>query len=206
MLEGLPYGSIEVICGSMFSGKSEELIRRLRRASIAKLKIQAFKHSIDNRFHADNVASHSGFSLSAHPVQSSAQIRNLLLPGVQVVAIDEAQFFDDDLPELCQQMADDGIRVVVAGLDQDFLGRPFGPMAVLLCVAEKVDKLSAICVQCRRPASRSQRLINGEPAPIDSPVIVVGAEESYEARCRHCHRIPGMPEKTEKINSFYEKV
>lgn len=189
MHEGFPYGSIEVVCGSMFSGKSEELIRRVRRAKIARLKVQVFKHSLDIRFHKKKVSSHSGYEIEAHPVNDVRQIRDLILKDTQVVGIDEAQFFGDEIVELCQEMANDGKRVIVAGLDQDFRGKPFGPMPTLLAIAEHVDKLSAICMQCRRPASRSQRLINGEPAPTDSPVIHVGADERYEARCRHCHKV-----------------
>lgn len=189
MHEGLPYGSIEVVCGSMFSGKSEELIRRVKRATIARLNVQVFKHSIDDRFDQVKVASHSGFTCEASAVANVGQIKELLKPGVQVVGIDEAQFFGEELSPLCQDLANRGIRVIVAGLDQDFLGRPFGPMPTLLCIAENVDKLTAICTKCGRPASRSQRLINNKPAPADSPVIVVGASERYEARCRHCHEI-----------------
>ncbi|MCD4785948.1 MAG: thymidine kinase [Candidatus Eremiobacteraeota bacterium] len=189
MHEGFPYGSIEVISGGMFCGKSEELIRRVKRASIARLKVQVFKHSIDNRYNDILVTSHSGFTYEAHAVVNIEQIRKLLKPDTQVVGIDEAQFFSDSLPALCRELADNGIRVIVAGLDQDFMGRPFGPIPVLLAIAEHVDKLTAICMKCGRPATRSQRLIDGKPAPSDSPVIVVGASESYEARCRNCHEI-----------------
>jgi len=189
MHEGSPKGSIEVICGSMFSGKSEELIRRLKRASIAKLKVQVFKHCFDDRFHNMKIVSHSGFTFEGFAVSSVKQILDNLKPDSQVVGIDEAQFFATELINLCQNLANKGIRVIVAGLDQDFAGRPFGCMPELLCIAESVDKLSAICTQCGMPASKSQRLIDGQPAPADSPVIVVGAEEKYEARCRHCHEI-----------------
>ncbi len=192
MHEGYPEGTIEVICGSMFSGKSEELIRRVKRATIARLKVQVFKHSYDNRFDAVNISSHGGYSFKAMPVNDVSQIEELLDEDTEVVAIDEAQFFDNTLVDLCQKLADEGRRVIVAGLDQDFLGRPFGPMPYLLCVAESVDKLHAICMKCGRPASRSQRLIDGKPASPDSPVIEVGAKERYEARCRHCHEIPGV--------------
>lgn len=191
MHEGCPNGSIEVICGSMFSGKSEELIRRVKRASIARQKVQVFKHSLDDRFHKMEIASHSGFKSEAFAVNRTSQIEELLNNDTKVIAIDEAQFFDDDLPVLCQKLADEGRRVIVAGLDQDFLGRPFGPMPTLMSVAESVDKIHAICIKCGRPASRSQRLIDGKPAPADSPIIVVGADETYEARCRQCHEIPG---------------
>jgi thymidine kinase len=189
MHEGSPKGSIEVICGSMFSGKSEELIRRLKRASIAKMRVQVFKHSFDDRFHDMKIASHSGFTFEGYAVQTVEQITDMLKPETQVVGIDEAQFFEKSLIDLCEKLAAKGIRVIVAGLDQDFIGRPFGCMPELLCVAESVDKLSAICTKCGMPASKSQRLIDGKPAPLDNPVIVVGAEEKYEARCRHCHEI-----------------
>jgi thymidine kinase len=190
MHEGCPDGSIEVICGSMFSGKSEELIRRIKRASIARQKVQVFKHSLDNRFHDMEIASHSGFKYIAHAVNNVTVIEQILDEDTKVIGIDEAQFFGEELIELCEKLAKDGKRVIVAGLDQDFLGRPFGPMPVILSIAESVDKLHAICLKCGRPASRSQRLINGKPAPADSPIIVVGAAESYEARCRQCHEVP----------------
>ena len=190
MHEGEIYGSIEVICGSMFSGKSEELIRRLKRATIARQKVQVFKHTLDDRFHKVKVASHSGYTFEAYAVKDTSQIEEMLHEDTRVVGIDEAQFFENDLVDLCQKLADSGRRIIVAGLDQDFLGRPFGCMPAVLAVAESVSKLSAICMVCGRPASRSQRLINGKPAPADSPVIVVGASEAYEARCRKCHEIP----------------
>lgn len=190
MHEGISNGSIEVICGSMFSGKSEELIRRVKRASIARQKVQVFKHSLDNRFHKKEIVSHSGFAYEAYAVTHTSQIRELLHDDTQVVGIDEAQFFDDTLPAICQKLADEGLRVIVAGLDQDFLGRPFGPMPTMMAVAEHVDKIHAICMRCGMPASRSQRLIDGKPAAADSPLIVVGASESYEARCRRCHSVP----------------
>jgi thymidine kinase len=198
MFEGCPKGSIEVICGSMFSGKSEELIRRVKRASIARQKVQVFKHSLDDRFHKMEIASHSGFTYVAFAVQDISQIEEMISHDAQVIGIDESQFFTKGLPELCQRLADQGKRVIVAGLDQDFLGRPFGDMPTLLSIAESVDKLQAICVKCGRPASRSQRLIDGKPAPIDSPVIIVGASESYEARCRQCHVVP--------VDSKYEQL
>jgi thymidine kinase len=190
MHEGCPDGSIEIICGSMFSGKSEELIRRIKRASIARQKAQVFKHSLDDRFHDMEIASHSGFKYIAYAVNGVSKIEEILDEDTRVIGIDEAQFFGHDLVNLCEKLAGEGKRVIIAGLDQDFLGRPFGPMPTLLSIAESVDKLHAICLKCGRPASRSQRLINGKPAPPDSPIIVVGAAESYEARCRQCHDIP----------------
>ncbi len=197
MFEGCPDGSIEVICGSMFSGKSEELIRRIKRASIARQKVVVFKHSLDDRFHKMEVTSHSGFTYNAFAVRDTSQIVELLEEDCQVIGIDEAQFFDDALPQLCDKLANKGKRVILAGLDQDYLGRPFGAMPILMSMAESVDKLHAICIKCGRPASRSQRLINGMPAAANGPVIQVGACESYEARCRQCHEIP---DKLKKIN------
>lgn len=187
---GKPTGGwIEVICGSMFSGKTEELIRRVRRAQIARQKVQVFKHSLDVRYARREVASHNGLQLEATPVENSAQIRALLEPDTTVVAIDEGQFFDDGIVSLCEELADRGLRVIVAGLDLDFRGEPFGPMPQLMARAERVDKLQAICVVCGGPASRTQRLINGQPAAYDDPIILVGAEEVYQARCRGCHQV-----------------
>lgn len=182
-------GWIEVICGGMFSGKSEELIRRIRRAKIARLNVQAFKPAIDGRYHSDAIASHNGLIADARPVSKAEEILSCLAENTDVVAIDEVQFFDDAIVEICQQLADRGIRVILAGLDQDFRGKPFGPTPVLLAVAEYVTKLQAICVKCGAPASRTQRLIDGLPAADDEPVIQVGALEQYEARCRHCHEL-----------------
>ena len=180
-------GWIEVICGSMFSGKSEELIRRVKRAEIARQKVQVFKPAIDTRYEDREVVSHDGNKVSAYMVEKAEDIIAELLPDVQVIAIDEGQFFDNSIVEVCQTLADNGKRVIVAGLDQDFRGEPFGPMPELLAVAEKVDKLQAICMVCRGPASRTQRLINGEPAYYDDPTILIGAEDVYEARCREHH-------------------
>ncbi|HOP55122.1 MAG TPA: thymidine kinase [bacterium] len=180
-------GWIEVICGSMFSGKSEELIRRVKRAEIARQKVQVFKPAIDTRYEDREVVSHDGNKVSAYMVEKAEDILTELLPDVQVIAIDEGQFFDDGIVKVCQTLADNGKRVIVAGLDQDFRGEPFGPMPELLAVAEKVDKLQAICMVCGGPASRTQRLINGEPAYYDDPTILIGAEDVYEARCRDHH-------------------
>ncbi|MGB9776167.1 MAG: thymidine kinase [Anaerolineae bacterium] len=187
---GQPTGGwIEVICGSMFSGKTEELIRRVRRAQIARQRVQVFKHSLDARYAEREVASHNGLQLEAIPVENSARLRALIAPETTVVAIDEGQFFDEGLVALCEELADRGLRVIVAGLDLDFRGEPFGPMPQLMARAERVDKLQAICVVCGGPASRTQRLINGQPAAYDDPVILVGAEEVYQARCRGCHQV-----------------
>jgi thymidine kinase len=185
-------GWIEVICGSMFSGKTEELIRRLRRAQIAKQEIQVFKPAVDTRYAVREVTSHNGIQIEATPVENTEQLRGMLAPNTTVVAIDEAQFFADDVIPLCRELAGQGLRVIVAGLDVDFRGEPFGPMPALMARAEQVDKLQAICVKCGGPASRTQRLIEGKPAAYDDPVILVAASEVYEARCRGCHEV-GAP-------------
>ena len=184
-------GWIEVIAGVMFSGKSEELIRRVRRSMIAKKRVQVFKSHLDNRYsggvHA--VGSHDGRTIEAIPVDPAQQIMLRLDPLAQVIAIDEVQFLDAGIVKLSCDLALRGRRVILVGTDTDFRGEPFGPMAALMCVAEVVDKLHAICVLCGAPASRNQRLIGGKPAPYDSPVVMVGAAESYEARCRACHSV-----------------
>jgi thymidine kinase len=182
-------GQIELICGSMFSGKTEELIRRLRRALIAKQQVQVFKPIIDNRYHVERVTSHNGLDFDAQPVPTAQDILAALDPETTVVAIDEVQFFDQDVIDVCEQLAEAGKRVICAGLDMDFRGVPFGPMPDLLARAELVDKLHAICVICGEPASRTQRLIEGQPAAFDDPIVLVGAAEVYEARCRQCHEI-----------------
>ncbi|MBB5174096.1 thymidine kinase [Texcoconibacillus texcoconensis] len=195
-------GWLEVICGSMFSGKSEELIRRVRRASFGKQYVQVFKPQIDDRYSEQEIASHNGTKVCATPIEHSKQMLECLEEMTQVVAIDEVQFFDDDVVSVVQQFANSGMRVIVAGLDQDFRGEPFGQVPNLLALAETVTKLQAICLSCGSPASRTQRLINGEPASYDDPVILVGASESYEPRCRHCHEVPGAPQLHQKSNSL----
>lgn len=182
-------GHVELICGSMFSGKTEELIRRIRRAVIAKQRVQVFKPVIDVRYHKEKVMSHNGADFAARPVQSSQQLLDELESETTVVAIDEVQFFAPDVVALCERLADGGKRVICAGLDTDFRGVPFGPIPELLARAELVDKLHAICVICGEDASRTQRLINGEPAGYDDPIVMVGAAEVYEARCRQCHAV-----------------
>jgi len=184
------HGSIEVICGSMFSGKTDELIRRLVRATIAKQKVQVFKPAIDVRYAVEKVTSHAGSDYDAIPVQKAAEIREKIEPDTTVVGIDEAQFFDPEVVQVAQELATRGIRVLVAGLDTDFRGEPFGPMPVLMSMAEHVDKLHAICMVCGDDASRTQRLVNGRPARVDDPVVIVGASEMYEARCREHHEVP----------------
>ena len=183
-------GQVELICGSMFSGKTEELIRRVRRAEIARQKVQVFKPSLDDRYGVQHVTSHNGVNLGAVAVDNAHEILDLVQPDAEVVAIDEAQFFDPEVASVCNTLAERGLRVIVAGLDMDFRGEPFGPMPMLMAEAEKVSKLRAICVICGREASRTQRLIDGQPAAYDDPVIMVGAKEVYQARCRHCHQVP----------------
>jgi thymidine kinase len=183
-------GWVEAICGSMFSGKSEELIRRMRRSQFAKQEIQVFKPAIDNRYSDEAVVSHNGTSIIAMPVPSSKDILEKVEEKTEVVGIDEVQFFDDSIVEVVQELANRGYCVIVAGLDQDFRGEPFGKMPELLAIAETVTKLQAVCAVCGSPASRTQRLINGEPACYDDPIILVGASESYEPRCRHHHEVP----------------
>ena len=190
MREGLNSGWIEVICGSMFSGKSEELIRRVHRVQIAKKKIQIFKPTIDNRYAIQHIYSHNGTKIEAINITKSKEILKTVEPDTEVIAIDEAQFYDEDLVLVCQKLADQGKRVIIAGLDQDFRGEPFGPIPELLSVAEYVDKLHAICMVCGNTASRTQRLVNGQPAKYSDPTILIGAKESYEARCRKCHTVP----------------
>jgi len=183
-------GVVEVIVGSMFSGKTDELIRRLRRATIAKQKVQVFKPAIDIRFTESKVTSHAGSDFDAHPIQSVNQILEELDEDTTVVAVDEAQFFDLEIVKIVQAMADKGLRVIVAGLDTDFRGEPFGPIPTLMAQAERVDKVHAICMECGEQASRTQRLLNGQPAHYNDPIVVIGASELYEARCRQHHQVP----------------
>ena len=184
-------GWIEVISGVMFSGKSEELIRRVRRAMIAKKRVQVFKSHLDARYAGIySVSSHDGRTVEAIPADSAGQIALQIDPMAHVIAIDEAQFLDEGVLPLVTSLAGRGRRVIVAGTDTDFRGEPFGPMPALMAIAEVVDKLHAICVLCGGPASRNQRLIGGRPAPYDSPQIMVGSADSYEARCRMCFSAP----------------
>lgn len=184
------HGWIEVVVGPMYSGKSEELIRRLRRAEIAKQKIQVFKPAIDNRYSIDEVVSHNGVKIMGMCISKAEEILENLEEDTEVVGIDEVQFLDDEVVHISRELADKGLRVIVAGLDMDFRGEPFGPTPKLLAIAEFVDKLTAICVKCGHPANRTQRLINEKPARYDQPTILVGAKESYEARCRLHHDVP----------------
>ncbi|WP_301107300.1 thymidine kinase [Sporosarcina sp.] len=183
-------GWMEVICGSMFSGKSEELIRRIRRAEFAKQKIAVFKPEIDDRYSEEAVVSHDGTSMIANPISKAREITNLVTDDFDVVAIDEAQFFDEDIVEVAIGLANRGFRVIIAGLDQDFRGEPFGPMPRLMAVAELVTKLQAVCTVCGSPSSRTQRLIDGRPASYNDPIVLVGASEAYEPRCRQHHEVP----------------
>ncbi|KHF30344.1 MULTISPECIES: thymidine kinase [Anoxybacillus] len=192
-------GWLEVICGSMFSGKSEELIRRVRRAQFAKQEVKVFKPAIDNRYSEEAVVSHNGTSVIAIPVSCASDIRKHLTTHTDVVAIDEVQFFDEHVVDVVQRLADEGYRVIVAGLDQDFRGEPFGPVPTLMAIAESVTKLQAVCTVCGSPASRTQRLINGRPASYHDPVILIGASESYEPRCRHHHEVPDHPAKIQQL-------
>jgi thymidine kinase len=192
MFHGTRPGWVEVICGVMFSGKSEELIRRVRRAIIAKKRVQVYKSHLDDRYSGlHSVTTHDGIAVEAIPVDSSLEIMQRVRPDTAVVAIDEAQFLDEGITQTATALADRGIRVVIAGTDTDFRGEPFGAMPQLMALAEIVDKLHAICVVCGDPACRNQRLIDGKPALYRSATIMVGGSETYEARCRHCHQVPG---------------
>lgn len=184
------HGLIEVVCGSMFSGKTDELIRRLVRATIAKQKVQVFKPAIDVRYAVEKVASHTGSTFDAIPVEKAGEIPAKVADDTTVVGFDEAQFFDPEIVHVAQTLSDRGVRVIVAGLDMDFRGEPFGSMPELMAIAEDVLKLHAICMVCGDEASRTQRLVNGKPARYDEPVVIVGASELYEARCRLHHEIP----------------
>ena len=183
-------GSLTVVTGSMFSGKTEELIRRVRRALYARRRVQVFKHALETRSDLEEIRSHNGNPHEAVAVYSSGELLAQVARDIDIVAIEEAQFFDDGILEACESLADNGYEVIAAGLDMDFRGEPFWPMPALLSVADEIVKLRAICAVCGQEASRSQRLIGGESAPASAPTILVGAEESYEARCRHHHEVP----------------
>jgi thymidine kinase len=191
LYHGDEHGWIEAITGVMFSGKSEELMRRVRRALIAKRRVQLFKSALDDRYAGvARISSHDGSGVDAVPIRSSLELARNVHRNTQVFAIDEVQFLDDGVIDVVAMLADRGARVIVAGTDMDFRGVPFGPMGPLLAIAETVDKLHAICVICGNPATRNQRLVNGEPASVEGPIIHVGGLESYEARCRRCHQVP----------------
>jgi len=184
-------GSLVVVCGSMFAGKSEELIRRARRALYAKKKVQVFKPAIDNRYDESMVVTHMGVKHEALPVKNVSDLRAKIERNTQVVLIEEVQFFDDSICDLAVDLADKGRDVICAGLDQDFRREPFGPMPKLLALADEVVKLRAICMSCGAPASHTYRQIDGKPAHRDDPIILIGATESYEARCRNCFKLRG---------------
>ncbi|MGM0875110.1 MAG: thymidine kinase [Bacillota bacterium] len=191
-------GWLEIICGSMFSGKSEELIRRVRRAQFAKQEVKVFKPVIDNRYSEEEVVSHNGTAIICKPIASSIEIFEYISEKTDVIAVDEVQFFDEHISDVLTLLANQGYRVIAAGLDQDFRGEPFSVVPQLMAIAELVTKLQAVCSVCGSPASRTQRLINGEPASYHDPIILVGASESYEPRCRHHHEVPGSPMKDYK--------
>ncbi len=184
------HGWIEVVVGPMYSGKSEELIRRIRRAKIARQKVQVFKPEIDIRYSKDDVVSHCGEKEEAIPINSSNDIMRLLEDDTDVVAVDEVQFLDEGIVEVLNKIADNNKRVICAGLDMDFRGEPFGCVPKLMAIAEFVDKIQAICMVCGNPATRTQRLIDGKPVNYSDKIVLIGATESYEARCRKCHDVP----------------
>jgi thymidine kinase len=187
------FGRIEIITGVMFSGKTDELMRRVRRAVIARRGVQLFKSHLDERYGGiEVVSSHDGHALKGVPVSSARQIAERMRSETSVVAVDEVQFLDEGIVPVASALADRGVRVILAGTDMDFRGQPFGPVPALMAVAEQVDKLTAVCVACGQAATRNQRLVDGQPAPADSPVLMVGGLESYEARCRACHEVPGV--------------
>ena len=198
-------GWLEVICGCMFAGKTEELIRRINVLSYAKMKIIVFKPRIDDRYSAIEIVSHSGIKVPCLVINKAAEILKEIKADTQVVVIDEVQFFDADIVDICEYLADKGIRVIVAGLDKDFRGEPFGVMPQLLTRAEFVTKLTAVCTKCGAPATRTQRLVNGKPASFNDSIVLVGAVEHYEPRCRHCHEVfdkPNKPRLKERIDKI----
>lgn len=188
-------GWLEVITGSMFAGKTEELIRRIRRLQYAKKKFLVFKPVIDNRYSKGEVVSHNGNSIQSIVIEKPKEIYQYLDDSIDAVAIDEVQFFPASIVHVLDDLADQGIRVIAAGLDRDFRGEPFGCVPELLTCAEYVTKLTAICTECGSPATRTQRLVNQQPASYNDPIVLVGAKESYEPRCRHCHKIPDKPKR-----------
>ena len=187
-------GWLEVICGCMFAGKTEELIRRINVLSFAKKNIIVFKPKVDNRYSETEIVSHAGTKVQCIVVENSKDILRYIKPDTDVVAIDEVQFFDRDIVDVCEYLADRGLRVMVAGLDKDFRGEPFGVLPELLTRAEFVTKLTAVCAKCGAPATRTQRLVDGKPASFEDPIVLVGAVD-YEPRCRHCHEILNKPNK-----------
>lgn len=189
MVKRIIKGKLEVICGSMFSGKSEELIRRIRRSELAQQKVSVFKHRFDNRMSIDYIQAHSGDKYKAIAIDNPGDMELFISEDVHVVAIDEVQFFNDDIVPLILAMLDAGKRVICAGLDLDFRGIPFGCMPTLLALASSIEKLNAICMVCGNDAQFTQRLINGRAAKFDDPLIMIGAQDCYQARCRDCYII-----------------
>jgi thymidine kinase len=187
-------GYIEVISGCMFAGKTEELIRRIKTLEFAKKNVLVFKPAIDNRYSNTKVVSHAGISVESIVVPDARSILDFVKDDTDVIAIDEIQFFDEDVLLVCDYFAKKGKRVMCAGLDTDFRAEPFGVMPRLITDAEFVTKLTAVCMKCGAPATRTQRLVNGRPSQYTDPIIMVGAAEAYEARCRHCHEVVGKPE------------
>jgi thymidine kinase len=195
MDQGSAGGWIEVISGVMFSGKSEELLRRVRRATLAKKAVQVFKSHLDDRYGGlSRINTHDGGEIQSEPISNSTELAERVRTATAVVAVDEVQFLDEGVVEVANALADRGMRVILAGTDMDFRGRPFGPMPSLLAIAERVDKLQAICVRCGQLATRNQRLVDGRPAAAEGPTIKVGGLETYEARCRLCHEVPSQAE------------
>jgi thymidine kinase len=186
-------GWVEVITGCMFAGKTEELIRRIKTLQYAKKNIKTFRPRIDNRYSLNEVASHSGYKVACYLIDQASDILNYLDGSEDVIAVDEVQFLDDKIIDISETLANQGKRVILAGLDRNFKGETFGPMAELLIGAEFVTKLAAVCVICGAPGTRTQRIVNGKPADYNDPIVLVGASESYEARCRHCHSVPHSP-------------
>jgi thymidine kinase len=197
-------GKITVICGSMFAGKSEELIRLARRSLYAKKKVQVFKPSIDNRYDESMVVTHMGVRHEAMPVRSVAEMAQLTQPETEVICVEEAQFFDASIADYAVKLADKGKEVILAGLDQDFRRKPFGPMPYLMCVADEVIKLRAICMKCGAPASHTYRQIEGKPARDDDPIVLIGATEAYESRCRNCYRLLPARNRTRKRSKLHQ--
>lgn len=183
------YGSLEIICGPMFSGKSEELIRRIKRAKIARQNVVVFKPRIDDRYEAECICSHDGNNIQAINITNSEEILNYINEDTDVIGVDEVQFLEGDTVSICRGLVSEGKRVICAGLDMDFRGEPFGCVPNLLAIADSVTKLTAVCMNCGKPAIFTQRLVDGKPARYDDPLILIGAKESYEARCRKCHEI-----------------
>jgi thymidine kinase len=186
-------GTLEVICGSMFSGKSEELIRRLKRAELARFNVMTFKHSLDTRATIEYVTSHNGSKVRAIPIDAPDLILSMIGDTIDVIGIDEVQFFPNNIINVICSLVDVGKRVLVAGLDLDFRGIPFGCIPTLMAIADSVTKLKAICIHCGNEAQFTQRLVNGSPAHFDDPLILIGAQENYQARCRSCHTIDRRP-------------